>query len=264
MTEGPCVLKDGYSTASTLEINTKSDLNGGTALKSIFTRAAADKTTSTLKATTSSHGVSVEADLNGQGDIKAKASMADLMPGLKLAVTGHLNGGQKAKDMAAPSISAEYANGDVMATATVEGSHLSAAAVYDLGDVSVGVKSAYDSSDGSLADPSFAAKYKGAGFNIGAMLKGLKGDDIAATYDQKVNDDLSVAGSFCSAGNKFALGAAYKVDAGSAVRAKLDSDGMLNVGYKRSVTSGAELAAGLEMDTNNLDSRKVGISMKLH
>lgn len=36
------------------------------------------------------------------------------------------------------------------------------------------MKSAYDSSDGSLADPSFAAKYKGAGFNIGAMLKGLK------------------------------------------------------------------------------------------
>lgn len=189
--------------------------------------------------------------------------MADLMPGLKLAVTGKLSGGQKAKDMAAPTISAEYATGDIMATASVEGSSLSATAVYEAGDISVGVSSAYDSTDGSLADPTFAAKYKGAGFGIGAVLKGLKGDDISATYDQKVSDDLSVAGSFSTAGNKFAVGASYKVDGDSSCRAKLDSDGTLNVGYSRALTAGSELNAGLEMDTNNLDSRKIGVSMKI-
>ena len=197
------------------------------------------------------------------GDINAKASMADLMPGLKLTVNGKLAGGQKASDMAAPTISAEYGTGDIMATASVEGSSLAATAVYEAGDISVGVSTSYDSTDGSVADPTVAAKYNGAGFGIGAVLKGLRGDDIAATYDQKVSDDLSVAGTFSTSGNKFAVGASYKIDGDSACRAKLDSDGMLNVGYKRSLTAGSELSAGLEMDTNNFDSRKIGVSLKL-
>jgi len=62
------VLNDGYSTASKLEINTKSDLNGGTGLKAIFNRASASSVTSTLKATTNTQGVDIEADVNGGGE----------------------------------------------------------------------------------------------------------------------------------------------------------------------------------------------------
>jgi hypothetical protein len=45
----------------------------------------------------------------------------------------------------------------------------------------------------------------------------------------------------------------------------INSDGMLNVGYARELTygGGASINAGLEVDTNNIDNRKLGISMTL-
>jgi hypothetical protein len=38
-----------------------------------------------------------------------------------------------------------------------------------------------------------------------------QGDDISATYSQAVSGDLDVAGTFSTNGNKFAVGANYKV-----------------------------------------------------
>lgn len=86
---------------------------------------------------------------------------------------------------------------------------------------------------------------------------------MSATYTQALNDELDVAGSFSTDGNKFSIGANYKLDADASIKGKINSDGILNVGYARKVTKGATINAGLEVDTNDMDSRKIGISMKV-
>jgi hypothetical protein len=208
-------------------------------------------------------GADVEATIDQSGTIKAEGSYSGLVDGLKLTVDGQLEGGQSAKDIAAPTVSAEYTAGDICATASVAGKNLAAAAVVDAGDITVGASTTYDSSAGTLGDPSFAAAYNGGKFAISGLVKGLKGDDLTATYTQSVSSDLSVAGSFNTNGNSFAVGADYKIDGDSSVKGKLNSDGILNVGYSRKTTAGSSINAGLQVDTNDLEKRSIGVSCKL-
>eukprot|EP00293_Proteomonas_sulcata_P001501 CAMPEP_0184329648 /NCGR_PEP_ID=MMETSP1049-20130417/144262_1 /TAXON_ID=77928 /ORGANISM="Proteomonas sulcata, Strain CCMP704" /LENGTH=291 /DNA_ID=CAMNT_0026652031 /DNA_START=1106 /DNA_END=1981 /DNA_ORIENTATION=+ len=263
LSSAPAVLKDGYGTDAKLEINTSTDINGGTGLTATFVRAAADTIQSALKGTTSVQGVDVEASIDQTGTISAEGSYSGFVDGLKLTANAALEGGQSAKDIAAPTVSAEYTMGDLCATASVAGKNLAAGAVVDAGDVTVGASTTYDSSAGTLGDPSFAAKYDGGKFALSGLVKGLKGDDLTATYTQSVNSDLSVAGSFNTNGNSFEVGADYKIDADSGIKGKLNSDGILNVGYSRKTTAGSKLNAGLQVDTHDLDKRKMGVSCVL-
>ena len=255
------VLDSGYSTDNKLEITSKSGLNGGIGLKTTFLRNAADKISSTFKATTSYQGVDIEANLDGSGTIKGEAK-ADVS-GVKLTLGGSLKGGSSIKDMPAPSVGAEYSKGDLTCNARVEGKNLEAGAVFQAGDVQVGGFATYDSSAGTLGDPTIAATYNGGNFKASAVVNGLKGDDVQATYTQSINSDLDVAGTFSTNGNKFALGASYKVDTGSSVKGKINSDGILNLGYKREVDKGSVLNAGFQVDTNNVDDRHFGISLAM-
>ncbi|EKX32746.1 hypothetical protein GUITHDRAFT_166637 [Guillardia theta CCMP2712] len=261
LVKAPAVLDSGYSTDNKLEITSKSGLNGGIGLKTTFLRNAADKISSTFKATTSYQGVDIEANLDGSGTIKGEAK-ADVS-GVKLTLGGSLKGGSSIKDMPAPSVAAEYSKGDLTCNARVEGKNLEAGAVFQAGDVQVGGFATYDSSAGTLGDPTIAATYNGGNFKASAVVNGLKGDDVQATYTQSINSDLDVAGTFSTNGNKFALGASYKVDAGSSVKGKINSDGILNLGYKREVDKGSVLNAGFQVDTNNVDDRHFGISLAM-
>jgi len=261
LTKGPDALSEGYGTTSKVEISHSSDLNGETSLKSTFVRSAGDKISALFNAKTSYQGVALEANLDGSGTIVGSASYDDVIPGAKLTVSGVLEGGKAIKDMAAPKISTEYKKDNLVASVSVEGSSLSAGGVVEFGDIQVGASGSYNADDGSMGDPSFAARYKGGNFGITAVLKGLKGDDISATYTQSVSGDLDVAGTFTTNGNKFALGANFKLDADQSIRGKVNSDGILNIGYAKKLTKGASLNAGLELDTNNLDSRKIGVSL---
>lgn len=263
LTGSPDVLKEGYDTSSKVTINKASDLNGNTGLKAVFNRASANKITSSLTATTKLQNVDVEASVDETGTIKGTATYPDISPGLKLAVAGELEGGKNAKDIPAPKVSGEYVKDNMCVTAAIEGNSLDVGGVVEAGEVLLGATTTYDSASGKLADPSFAGRYKGDNFALTALLKGLKGDDIQGTYTQSVNSDLDVAGSFETSGNKFSVGAAYKLDGDSAVRGKLNSDGILNVGYSRSTTAGSSLKAGLEVNTNDLDSRKLGVSLTI-
>merc|ERR1711939_1216549 len=93
-----------------------------------------------------------------------------------------------------------------------------------------------------------------------AVMNGLSADDISATASHAASDELSVAGTFASKESAFSVGAAYSIDSDSSVKAKINSDGLLNVGYARKLTAGTSVNAGLEVDTNNMDSRKLGLS----
>mmetsp|Transcript_6397 Transcript_6397/g.14720 ORF Transcript_6397/g.14720 Transcript_6397/m.14720 type:complete len:298 (-) Transcript_6397:132-1025(-) len=261
LTEGANALTDGYSTQSKISVSHGSDLNGDSTLKSTFTRDSASKISALFDAKSSYQGVNLDAKLDGSGTISGEASYDEIIPGAKLTVSGKLEGGKAVKDMAAPKISTEYRKDNMVACASVEGSNLVASGVVEAGDFQVGASTTYDANDGTMGDPSFAARYKGGNFAVTAVANGLKGDDVSATYTQTVSDDLDVAGSFSSDGNKFSVGANYKLDGDAAVKGKINSDGILNVGYQRQLTKGATLNAGLEVDTNNLDNRKVGVSL---
>jgi len=259
----PDTIKEGYSTESKLEITKQSDINDGTTLKSTFTRTAADKISHVLKAISSYQGVDVEASIDGSGKIGAEARYKDIIPGGEISVSADLAGGQKIKDISTPVISGDYRNKDVAATVSVQGSSLDAAAVVELGEVQVGLSANYDADKGKLSEPSLAARYNGGKYTLSAVSSGIKGDDVLASYAQSLNDKLDVAGTFSTKGNKFSLGAAYKVDGDSSVRGKVNSDGVLNLGYSRQVTKGASVNAGFEVDTNDVDKRKFGLSLKL-
>lgn len=264
LTDGPSTLSDGYGTTSKVEVVHSSDLNGDTSLKSTFIRDSASKISALFKANTKYQGVDLEAQLDGSGTIVGEASYDEIVPGCKLTVSGKLAGGQKVKDMAAPKIATEYRKDNMVVTAAVEGSKLAAGGVVETGDLQIGASTTYDSTDGSMGDPSFAARYKGSNYAVTAVAKGLKGDDVSATYTQSVNSDLDVAGTFSTDGNKFSVGASYKLDGDASVKGKINNDGILNLGYERKLSDSTVFNAGLEVDTNDMDSRKFGISLKCH
>jgi hypothetical protein len=262
----PCiagVLGAGYGTATKVDISTKSDLNDGTAIKTTFVRDAADKISAVLKASTSWNGFQLDATANGAGTIKTSAAMADVVDGVKLTFETSLAGGAKVADIATPTITADYEQGDVSASASVTGSTLDASATFSAGDICVGAATSYDSSAGSLGDPSLAASYTMGATSLTAGMNGLSGDDLTATVAHTVNEDLKVAGTFTSKDQKFALGAGYVLDSGSSIKAKVNSDGVLSVGYARKLTPKASLNAGLQVDTNDMDSRKFGIALNV-
>jgi hypothetical protein len=235
----------------------------GTSIKSTFIRKAADQITHVLKATTSYQGVDIEATIDDSGKIAAEATYKDIVPGGELSISADLAGGQKIKDISTPVISGDYRHKDVVASVTVQGSSIDAAAVVEVRDFQVGLSSSYNADSGKLAEPSLAARYNGGKYVVSAVSTGLKGDDVLATYSQTINDKIDVAGTFSTHGNKFAVGGAYKLDADSNVRAKVNSDGLLNLGYNRQVTKGTSINAGLEVDTNDTDKRKFGLSLNI-
>jgi CheY-specific phosphatase CheX len=257
------VLASGYDTANKLELNSQSDLNGGTSVKTTFLRSAADSISAVLKVSTMSHGVNVEGTSNGAGTITAKASMSEVVDGVTLTVDTSLAGGAKIADITTPTVTADYHKGDVAAKVSVAGTTLDASATFTSGDLAVGAASHYDSTSGTLSDPSIAASYSMGATGLTASMIGLTGDDIRATITHTVSDDLDVAATFASKDAKFSVGAGYTIDKDSSVKAKINSDGILNVGYARKLTAKAGLKAGLEVDTNNMDERKLGISMVL-
>lgn len=257
------VLSKGYGTATKVDISTKSDLNDGTSISTSFVRDAADKISAVLKASTSFKGVAFDVTATGAGTIKAKASMADVVDGVSLSVDTSLDGGAKVADLATPTITAEYQQGDVSAEVSVTGSTLDASATYTAGDLCVGASSSYDSSAGSLGDPSLAASYVMGASTFTASIKGLSGDDLTATVAHTVSDDLKVAGTFSSKDQKFAMGAGYSLDSTSSIKAKVNSDGLVSVGYARKLTPKASLTAGFQVDTNDMDSRKFGVALSV-
>ncbi len=216
-----------------------------------------------MKATTTYQGVDIEATIDGSGKIAAEATYKDIVPGGELSISADLAGGQKIKDISTPIISGDYRQKDVVASVTVEGSSIDAAAVVEIGDGQIGLSTSYNADSGKLAEPSLAARYSGGKYVVSAVSSGLKGDDVLASYTQAINEKLDVAGTFSTNGNKFSVGGAYKVDADSNVRAKVNSDGVLNIGYSRQVTKGASINAGLEVDTNDTDKRKFGLSLNI-
>ena len=205
----------------------------------------------------------IDATVDGSGKIGAEATYKDIVPGADISISANLAGGQKIKDISTPVISGDYRQKDVVASVSVHGSSIDAAAVAEIGDAQIGLSTTYNADSGKLAEPSLAARYNGGKYVVSAVSNGLKGDDVLATYSQSINDKLDVAGSFSTNGNKFAVGGAYKVDADSDLRGKINSDGVLNLGYSRQVTKGASINAGFEVDTNDVDKRKFGLSLKL-
>ena len=147
------------------------------------------------------------------------------------------------------------------ASVSVAGSTLDASATYTSGDICVGAATTYDSGTGSLSDPSIAASYAMGPTSFTGSMNGLGADDLTATVSHVVSNDLSVAGAFASKDTSFSLGAAYTIDRDSSVQGKINSDGVLNVGYALKLTDGASMNAGLQIDTNNMDSRKLGVSL---
>ena len=236
----------------------------GTTIKSTFIRKAANQISHVLKATTTYQGVDIEATIDDSGKISAEATYAEIIPGGELSISADLAGGQKIKDIATPVISGDYRQKDVVASVTVQGASIDAAAVVEVGDGQVGLSTSYNADTGKLAEPSLAARYNGGKYVVSAVSNGLKGDDVLATYSQAINENLDVAGTFSTHGNKFSVGGAYKVDADSNVRAKVNSDSLLNIGYSRQVTKGTSINAGLEVDTNDTDKRKFGLSLQVN
>jgi hypothetical protein len=259
------VLKSGYDTDNKIEVNCKSDLNGGTNIKATFLRAAADSITAVLRANTKAYGMDVETTVDGTGTITAKARKENVVDGVKVSVDTSLVGGAKIADIATPTVTVDYHKGDVTASASVSGSSLDASATFGTGDICIGAASYFDASTGTLGDPSLAASYSMGPTSFTGTLVGLSANDIRASVTHIVSDDIAVAGHFASKDASFSMGASYTIDRDSSVRAMINSDGMLNVGYARELTygGGASINAGLEVDTNNIDNRKLGISMTL-
>jgi hypothetical protein len=259
LTEAPGTL-DKASTDN--KVTVESSSGGDVNVKASFVATAANAIKTALKATSSMHGVDLEVDLDDNGHVGVDASMSGVVDGLKLGLTTDCASGKGLTDLSGPKVSAEYSHGGINAAASKSGDNVDLSATYKVNDdCSAGVSTSYDVSGGSLGDVNLAASYSMGATAVTAVVHGLKADNIGLTASHKVSDDLNVAGTFSTSDSKFSLGATSKLDGDSTVSAVVDSDGGVNVGYQRQVSSGTKLNAGVSVDAHDSGSRKAGVSM---
>lgn len=259
LNDTPSVLERA-GTSNQVKVETKA--GGDVAVEASFIATAANQIRSALKASTSVQGVDLEIDLDDAGATTVNAKMNGLVEGLKLSLDTQVASVSAMNDFSSPKISAEFKQGNIGAAATKSGNNVDLSATYGINDeISAGMSTNYDTAGGSLGDINLAAAYRAGANAVSAAINGLKGDNIGITASRTVNDQLDVAGTFSTSDSKFSVGAGYKIDGDSLVRINANSDGRVNIGYDRTISSSTKLNAGMELDANDSSARKIGVSM---
>jgi len=213
-------------------------------------------------------GLTVKEKLTAGSDLSLEISLENkVVNGSKVTIESTTNTGApkgiKAGFEFSNNASASNVNFDVQKNV------LDASATFAYEAFLVGGKAEFDANKGAIKSADAVAQYSNKDFTVTAGINSSL-DEISATYIHNLsNVNATVAGTYVFNTNKgsnaFAVGASYKTDASSNVKAKIESTGLLSLLYSQSLNNNLTLNLGTSIKTGALGtagSQNIGVALK--
>lgn len=124
----------------------------------------------------------------------------------------------------------------------------------------------FDHTNNKLNNTTLAAGYQGADFSVTANL--LNTNEITGSLYQKLNPKLETGVTLNwktdASSTKFNLGAVYKLDCCTSVRAKVNNSSQISLGFKHKLRKGIDLTLSALIDGQNLNQggHKLGLGFE--
>jgi len=209
----------------------------------------------------------VEIELHSCGLTKGQTKFKGVTDGVDVTLAG------SAKDA---SVEATYVNDSVSVQAKLSRSFkssstaIAASAVVGVDGVSVGGSINLDAADpASPKDYNVGAEYTQKDLTASLVTSNM-GQDITASYFQKVSGDLTLGSSMVvkpDAGSRlFTFGGAYTLDKATSLKAKADSNGIVGTSVTHSLSGNfMKMVVSAQFDalsSDVLSAQKLGVSLE--
>jgi len=191
-----------------------------------------------------------------------------LLKGLKLTFEGTFapqTGNKNGKVKVAYGHDLVQVNSDV--NLDLAGPVVNASAVVGYEGWLAGYQTAFDTQKGKLVTNNFALGYTNKDLAVTTNVK--DGQDFNGSIFHKVNSDLNcgvqLAWTSGSNATKFGIGAQYALDKDASVRAKINNDSSIGLGYQQKLRPGVILSLSTLLDGKNFNAggHKVGLGLEL-
>ena len=194
------------------------------------------------------------------GSSAIETSLSDILPGLKLEFKGD--------DNLKGDFSATYLLPAATLTADVDIVNFSfakASVATIMGPLTLGGSGHLESKGGQfgLKDFSFGAGYTVPKSLFVGVKVNKKISDYVANFQYTVNKDVSVAGSVNFPKPVVSLGASYKCNPNTALKAKLATDGKMGLSCKQSIDAASTVTGAVTLDINNIGAYKYGLTVSI-
>lgn len=195
------------------------------------------------------------------GGNKIETSLTGVAPGLKFNFKGNL-------DKDAGDLGVEYTKGKLALTGemdVIKLTKMNASLLTSMGALNVGGKVGYSFSKSSLTSYDVGCSYA-SGPLFAAVMTDKKLSEANVNVHYKVNNDLKVATSSNHSASSplggFTVGASLATAAGTA-KAKLNSDGLVNVCLNRELAKKVTATPSIQLTASNLSSLKWGVGFTI-
>lgn len=226
------------------------------------------------KISNKTYGIDVTNTVSTSNVLSTNVEFKDVVTkGLKLNANGSLAPGGKQ----AVKLGLEFGQGNMFSTAALDlfkGPAISGDLAFKVDSFLVGGQVAYDAGKGSIKTYNAAAAYSVRDYTVSVhALNSLSLFSLA--YWHRVNGTVEAGGKatmsakegldFSSGKVGIEFGAKYALDGNAFVKAKLDNNGILGLGYTQTLRPGFKMTMGGSFDTSKLNdnSHKIGLSMTI-
>jgi len=189
-----------------------------------------------------------------------------LVPGLKVSLDTKFAPGTGAKS---GSLKTEYKHDAAMVTADVDlgFSALNATAVMGHNGWLAGYQTCFDISKSSITKSNFGVGYSAKDFVLHTSL--TNGTDFGGSVFQKLSPKLetgvTLGWSSASSATKFGIGAKYALEDGAVVRAKVNNNSEIGLGYQQKLRDGVTVTLSTLINGANFNAggHKVGVALEM-
>jgi len=217
------------------------------------------------------HGLTITEKWNTNNLLVTEITCQDkIAPGAKLAVEGNFNPDSGKKS---GKVKGQYKSTNATLDVTMDGADDSSMLVN--GSVVLGYQGwlggyqmTFDTVAGILKKNNFSAGYSAGDFQLNTAID--NGETFSGSLFQRVNKQLEcgVQLSWTAGGEsttRFGLGARYMLDPCTAIRAKVNNQSQVGLGFEQKIRDGVTLTLSTFVDGKNFKAggHKVGISLDL-
>ena len=137
------------------------------------------------------------------------------------------------------------------------------------GSMAMGVDTSYSTAKGALGAYALACQFVQPEFTVGAKCADKGGKKtLSCSYYHKVSGDMQLGVNITKPLAKpdvaIEFGTAYKLDKDTAVKAKVDSEGILCCSYKQKISGLTTMTLAAQVDTVNLSDNKHKFGLQLN
>lgn len=217
----------------------------------------------------SDYGLTLTEKWNTDNTLYTEVAVQDkLLEGLKLAFEGTFapqSGNKSGKFKVAYGHENVKIDSDV--NVDLNGPLINASAVLGYEGWLAGYQSAFDTQNAKLTTNNFALGYTTKDFVLHTAVN--DGQEFAGSIFQKCSDkiDVGVQLSWTSGTNntKFGLGTKYQLDQDAALRAKVNNNCQVGLGYQQKLRDGITLTLSTLIDGKNFNAggHKIGVALEL-